>query len=626
MSRFLRALAAGLVLGSLIGAVGSGCQRDPKDETPDPALDTVPLEVAAEGYATSDACRSCHPSQYASWHASYHRTMTQPATPENVFGNFDDASAQAEGHTFRLTRRGDEFFATIPDPAWRGDGPLQYEERRIALVTGRHHLQIYWYETGVTRVLGYLPVAWDQMDQRWFPSDANFIKPPEDESQPAALEVGTWNYGCIACHVTDERPQWLGPPHAKTEASEFGIACEACHGPSQQHAAQMRNPTDRYAQYLADATPGDIVNPAKLDAATESQVCGRCHSVWSHASNEDYQRFLKEGSSFQPGEQLNEQGVAVLTQHAVDPGSFWPDDEVKPSGREYNGLIASPCYAGGNFGCSSCHALHIGGDASAREAWRDDQLRPGMRGNAACLQCHESYEAPEALAAHTHHPVASSGSECQNCHMPYTNLGLRKAIRSHTISSPDAEVDRATGRPNACNGCHLDQPLGWTARTLADWYGQPMPEGLSPVELGVPATIDDLLSGDAAQRAIAASALGWPQAVNVSKARQWGPPLLATLLTDPYDAIRYHAKRSLHRMPGFSEREVEYDWIAPHEQRLTQAQAIASRWAAQRRARGKPTHLGYLLTPAEAGGADLTDEIYKQLAAARDDRPIEVRE
>jgi len=597
-----------------------GC---PQPVTTDPPAVTAPLEIPGDGYATSDACRACHPSQYASWHASYHRTMTQPATPANVFGDFDDVIASADGHEFHLTRRGDEFFARVPDPAWRGDGVPEYQDRRIALVTGRHHLQIYWYETGITRVLGYLPVAWDQMDQRWFPSESNFIKPPVDPSKLSVPLIGSWNYGCISCHVTDERPRWLGPPHAMTEASEFGIACEACHGPSQAHAEQMRSPGERYGQHLATAPPTDVVNPAEFDAAQSSQVCGRCHSVWRHSSNESYQDYLMKGISYQPGDDLAEHGVAIVTAYERDPGSFWPDGEVKPSGREYNGLIASPCYVSGDFGCSSCHAMHTTGDADVLDVWRDDQLKPGMRGNTACLQCHDGLTTPEALTAHSHHRAESSGSECQNCHMPYTNLGLRKAIRSHTISSPNVETDRTTGRLNACNGCHLDRPIGWTADALAQWYGHPRHE-LTAIERAVPSAVVDLLSGDAAERAVAASALGWAPAVAASGAQEWAPPLLAILLNDPYHAVRFHSKRSLQRIPAFE--DIDYDWVAAADLRQQQSNAVSRRWASQRRASGREVGLGFLLTRASAGGADLSPTVFQELARARDDRPIQVRE
>src|SRR5262245_33930174 len=35
------------------------------------------LELHDEGYVGSDACRECHAANHTSWHASFHRTMTQ---------------------------------------------------------------------------------------------------------------------------------------------------------------------------------------------------------------------------------------------------------------------------------------------------------------------------------------------------------------------------------------------------------------------------------------------------------------------------------------------------------------------------------------------------------------------
>src|SRR6187549_147462 len=37
-----------------------------------------------DGYATSAACRSCHPGEYASWHRSFHRSMTEPASERTL--------------------------------------------------------------------------------------------------------------------------------------------------------------------------------------------------------------------------------------------------------------------------------------------------------------------------------------------------------------------------------------------------------------------------------------------------------------------------------------------------------------------------------------------------------------
>ena len=80
------------------------------------------------------------------------------------------------------------------------------------------------------------------------------------------------------------------------------------------------------------------------------------------------------------------------------------------------------------------------------------------------------------VAEHTHHAADSAGSRCYNCHMPHTTYGLLKAIRSHQVSSPSVSASVQTGRPNACNQCHLDKSLGWTQEHLAEWYGTPAVE------------------------------------------------------------------------------------------------------------------------------------------------------
>jgi hypothetical protein len=61
--------------------------------------------------------------------------------------------------------------------------------------------------------------------------------------------------------------------------------------------------------------------------------------------------------------------------------------------------------------------------------------------------------------------------------MPHTSYALFKAIRSHRITSPSARRSRDQKVPNACNLCHIDRGLGWTAHFLSTWYGQP---GLEP--------------------------------------------------------------------------------------------------------------------------------------------------
>jgi hypothetical protein len=54
-----------------------------------------------------------------------------------------------------------------------------------------------------------------------------------------------------------------------------------------------------------------------------------------------------------------------------------------------------------------------------------------------------------------------------NCHMPHVVYSLLATHRSHRIEAPSVAATATTGKPHACNLCHLDKPLGWTQAQLA---------------------------------------------------------------------------------------------------------------------------------------------------------------
>ena len=69
-------------------------------------LRLTPRNGGPEGYVSSDTCRTCHPAHYESWHRSYHRTMTQLATPETLLADFSQQRLQLAGTTYELEQRG----------------------------------------------------------------------------------------------------------------------------------------------------------------------------------------------------------------------------------------------------------------------------------------------------------------------------------------------------------------------------------------------------------------------------------------------------------------------------------------------------------------------------------------
>ena len=636
------------VLALFVVALGWSIYDARERQAPDSRITHRPIEVQDDGYASSDTCRACHPSQYASWRASFHRTMTQLATATTVRADFDGVRVtDVPGNPIALERRGDEFWAEFGDPDWTGPAAARPRVRRqVVMITGSHHQQVYWYRTDRTRVVGQLPATYLIAERRWIPRDAVLLH-PHVETPPS--ETGRWNAVCINCHTTNGTRRvdvpgdvaMLGATTitADTTAAEFGIACEACHGPGAEHASGNRNPLHRYWQYLTGVTDRSrIVQPAHLTPARSSQVCGQCHAVWEYYGVDGERQANARGLAYRPGAELRDSRFVV--QPSTDresptmralleayPGyvadSFWPDGMVRVSGREYNGLIDSPCFRNATdephtLTCASCHTMHTtDDDPRPRAQWADThQVAVGKEGNGACLQCHASIGTN--VPAHTKHQTDSTGSSCYNCHMPYTTYGLLRAQRSHQISTPSVSATVATGRPNACNGCHLDKTLAWASDTMARWYGTPR-VALEGDDTAVAASLLSLLRGDAGQRAIAAWSMGWTPAQRAS-GTGWMAVPLAMLLNDPYDAVRLVAERSLRTLPGFE--RIAYDFAAPPSQRVAATMQVIQQWPGTVGSGARRSDPVLLL---DAGGAPRMDLIVR-LGLQRDDRPVVLRE
>ena len=707
------ALALAIVVAILFGlAHGKGSQaRQAKRQ----ALRVLtPTQVRTNGYTSSASCRACHPSQYASWHRSYHRTMTQLAGPHSVMGRFDGTEVESGGLLYRVFQTNGQYWATMPDPEIimlavetgqrvndhtyqiRTNGVLSMldlrtvprVDKRVVMTTGSHHYQTYWVEGSVLNptnqineakygnLLQTLPLVYLPREQQWIPRENAFMMAPSSKRM-----ISQWNHHCIKCHSTAGNPgivankitipytirkgdtlSTIAKRHKTTEAAitkandiknpndiqpgqelklskiqhtfdtrtaELGISCEACHGPAAGHAEHYRSPLARYAEQHRDAQAAKVVNPAKLDHRRSSQVCGQCHGVYIYNDAERGQRFARSGPAYRPGDNIH--SIRYYIQHPgpaptperqeeleKNPEFFrerwWDDGTVLAGGREFTAMRVSACYTKGTMSCLSCHSMHHS-DEVEPDSWRKDQLKPDMRGNAACVECHAKPEYTTAIERHTFHKPGSTGSNCLNCHMPHTTYALLGAIRNHQIQSPSAERSIRHGVPNACNLCHLDQTLDWTQQQLAKRYGhEPLP--LSAEQRNTSAALLWLLKGHAAQRAITAWHAGWEPASEVS-GEDWLAPHLARLLDDPYGVVRHIAKESLGKQTGFG--GFEFDFLAGAPERARLAKRAIAQWSEQ---------------PGEASGAAILIEPDRQLMETaiqallkrRDNRPFTIKE
>lgn len=642
------ALLAGLTAGQkgsggftpASDTVGEGVARDlelpmpllEEPEEPDFVFDPVkhvPREESFHGFVGSQACRECHQREHRSWHESYHRRMTQKANPESVIGDFSEQvlTNAAYVNAGEVRRVGDEFqFRYLLEQGKVRDGASW---KPVSMTTGSHHMQAYWVPSGKGNTMDMLPYMYVRESKQWVPREAAFLIPP---GEMFYAEKGRWNEICMDCHATgaDKRSSTATQSH-DTRVGEFGISCEACHGPGEQHVDL------RKAHTLDEFNAGDlvdpIVNPSELTHARSSEVCGRCHSYRGN------KRMDEQSGGYHPGDVLADTQIVVhrnaekelnefaslsprhrsIAEELIEdlPSNFWGDGTIRVAGREFNGLIESPCHQAGEMTCMSCHQMHQSGkDSRKPEEWADDQLGPGMRGDVGCTQCHDadSYESEK----HTHHAPGSIGSKCYDCHMPYTSYALLKAVRSHTVSSPSVEETVKYRRQNACNNCHLDKTLEWTSTHLQEWYSHPKSQ-LSEDHRRISSIVLAAAKGDAVERAFAAWHLGWAPALAATADKSWVPVMLAGLMNDEYSAVRYIAGRSLRSQSGYE--DIQFDFVGDVADRLQVIGKMRAKWMA------RPMELRRE-NPAVLVNArgDIDEEAIRRLLRERNLRPVKINE
>ena len=663
------------IVAAILFALAYGKTSSARHTERQALLALTPQQDKTKGYTSSASCRACHPSQYDSWQKSFHRTMTQLAGTNSVIGRFDGSEIVSGGLLYRVYQTNDQYWAEMPDPeimmkavmggirindhTYRikrtADSPLEELDlrtiprvkKRVVMTTGSHHYQTYWVEGSVrnretnqdetkygnllqTLPLVYLPkerpASADVLisattDGQWIPRENAFMTAPNSKRM-----ISQWNHHCIKCHSTAGNPGLKEDDLSfDTKVAELGISCEACHGPAAEHSKYYRSPLARFKEHFKDSPASKILNPAKLaklDHKRSSQICGQCHGVYIYNDAKVGNEFARNGPKYRPGDDINliryyiqhprtgrskESTIELKQNPEFFRERWWDDGTILAGGREFTAMRVSACYTKGTMSCMSCHSMHHSDPV--------DQLKPDMRGKAACVECHTEPEYTTAIEQHTFHKPDSTGSNCLNCHMPHTTYALLGAIRNHQVQSPSAERSIHHGVPNACNLCHLDQTLDWTQQQLAKRYGhESLP--LSAEQRRTSAALLWLLKGHAAQRAIAAWHAGWQPARDTSGGG-WLAPHLARLLDDPYGVVRHIANESLKKQPGFA--QFEFDFIAPKSERARLAKRAIAQW---NDLPGGATGDAVLIHPDR----QLMETAIQALLKNRDDRPVTIKE
>jgi Tetratricopeptide repeat/Cytochrome c554 and c-prime len=364
----------------------------------------LPLIAAAfDEEAGSQACSRCHAEIYRKYSAT--------------------SMARSSGKAGAGPLRESFEHATFSDPALRAEyhiseAPAGYRLEFSRMSSGaKGQRMLEWFvgsgrvgRSYISSLDGFLfqaPVSYYSRGAKWDLSPGY----QQHEFIHLTRAVGV---GCLQCHASRLQPvagtqnRFTSPPFL-----EGGVSCERCHGPGKNHVTAMTSGTRK---------AGEIVNPAKLEAARRDSVCAQCHLTGAAR----IARVRAKGDAYQAGRLLSDYAAYFVWSG--------PETSSMSANSHFEKLQQSGCKraSGDRLWCGSCHDPHT----EPAETERADFYR------TRCQKCHEPAACKGDLETRR-----QAQNDCIGCHMPKGQVRDTEhaVFTDHTIPRREGRAAEASG-------------------------------------------------------------------------------------------------------------------------------------------------------------------------------------
>jgi hypothetical protein len=425
--------------------------------------------ILPSDYVGPEACGSCHQERYDQWRKHPHSRMNQDASAATVKGDFASARIKLPKGEAVFETGADGFTMTLEQ------GGRRLRRYRVTRTVGSRFMQFYIglqtegpepRSSPLYTMEQKLPFAYWFKIKRWLPNDYFDPLDPDVDAHGHATrdpfdapETLDWTRTCMLCHNTYAYIYRLGLPRWAPGYAWSDLAFD----PASLQAA-LGKTLD-----LADQTPETFTTMGKLtpnrNLIALGVSCESCHFGGRIHAAGGAQSWMPQyaglaitppngmGKGARPDDPYVVNAICRQCHSAV--GDTYANGAGMGNSREALDLMSGACFP--SIKCTDCHDPHITIGAEAQ---------PPLRKHLdACVRCHGKY-ADEAVAQkHGAHPAAA-GVTCLDCHMPRIGQGLDEVVRSHRISSPSDPIMLSADQPNACNVCHIDRSIAWTAAQL----------------------------------------------------------------------------------------------------------------------------------------------------------------
>ena len=409
-------------------------------------------------YTGSQSCKDCHQTHFESWkNNTLHPIIFRPVTdPSQIVGDFKQNSDL-----------------------------VKFTKDEITHVVGSKWEQVYM------RVIDgeFYPFTakWMVTTQKWVPYKVHKWK-----ETPASTK-------CNGCHTTGY--------NAKTyEFSEFGVACEACHGAGSLHVGHQQMVVKKECTVCHDEPHSGEPDIIVTQKAT---VCGQCHSRGRSKRSEvsGDTTVFNFPLEYKPGNDLSKVFVPSTVNNDKKGKNWWGNGVSKNRHQEFADFSFSkhaksledlrqkenPHGGEKNDDCLKCHSQDY---RSAKDGEKPTLktakygltcvtchephgIDRNIKGNAGPYKCGECHVDTFATQKHTdkkqmqHFPCPVEKVNCADCHMPrIVKTGGDYTIRSHAFQIIPPSASLKYDMPNSCqnSGCHSDKSYSDMDRIFKNSY------------------------------------------------------------------------------------------------------------------------------------------------------------
>lgn len=361
-------------------------------------------------YVGMDVCRGCHPGVYETFMQTGMGQSFGLATRQKSAADFTPAHAlvydTALDYYYKPYWRGDTFY--IMEFRLQGRDTVHKLVQRIDHVVGSgQHTNSH-----IFNVNGYLyqaPITFYTQKRKWDLA-------PGFEKGASSRFRRMIQVECMTCH--NSYPGYVAGSENKYTEVMHGINCERCHGPGSLHVQARQTSTPVDTSRTPDYT---IVNPRRLSAELQNNVCQRCHLQGIAVLNDGKTFF-----DFRPGMKLSEVMNVFMPEYEGAQDKMIMASHVER-------MKKSDCYiTSGKMSCITCHKPHV-----------SVKFTPRAQYLAACQGCHTG--SGEAQCKESMQARMAKNDDCVTCHMPRNgSIDIpHVAVTDHYIRSRPVPAEEA---------------------------------------------------------------------------------------------------------------------------------------------------------------------------------------